>query len=737
MSVIQYRYRLKIGSASFVDCYPRRSGEVSHITEQQEGEYFFRQRIEGNLTFQRSDFDKIHAAPFQTEFRIIVQEFVSGSWQTIPVVGRFFKTDVTFDIDNSTCEVSLKTFDTYEKVLEGLDKEFNLIDLEPPTVEVSYLRQAVIQVVLPGAPFLAEFTDGVWSEKPVPSPLTSTDQFTELANHETMLTDYGFGLYEPSTFDHARCVVVTDASPIVDVSGIYEGINYTGDGFDNSTYRRLDEAYRIHKVAVSGGFRIELDIEGGATVYASDTHASDDWWGAPLHEGITLSNLATPADKVSIFVFRPYVRLLTNKATVDGLPTVTLPSDDPFPHGSFTQAHPLSTGNFVYSSGHGTTPTRWGKIDADALHYAGEYFTQPTSTETLMPVAFSNWKGASAWFYMDDDLRALQQEGSEATTLRHGYKLADVIDKLLEAIGATAGHGDNSTYSDFLYAASNAIRGIRKVPVITPITNITVGDYDTPAKKGLLRLSEVLNLLKGFYNAYFYIPESNFRIEHVHYFENGNSYAGEVVGADMTTQLEPRTGLAWAQRTNRYRYEKTELPERIVTKWMAKASTPFDGYPIEVDSLYVERGKVEEMVLGRFYSDLDFAISGSEELGTDGFFLLECEEDGGGNLSVPFVTLEVSADEIYKVQNGYASIIYAHQTYWQHGLPATAVTINKASVTAESVKRSKIQEIEIILGEDVDPYELVETQVGTGRVQRIEKNLSGKDLKITIRHNTE
>lgn len=749
-----FRFRLKIGSAAYVDSSPRWNDETTFITEGQEGEMFFREKLDVKLTYQREDFDAIYAADFDTEFRALLQQQVNGVWTSL-WVGKFWYTDVEFDVDNRTCTVSPETFDTYEELLGGLEKEFDLIALEPPTVSVQMLKQAVIQVYLPGTSFVANFTnDGIFYETPC-TPFNTTPAPGETAttdNHETLIDDSGFGMgtgyADPNDglFNWAR-VVIPGGTITPDVSGVYKAQAYFADGrpqltsINSTSFIREDGVYAIiNDPSPPPGQTRQLikRVSDNVTVYTSPYQTSP-WWpfGQPPHSlpNQTFTS-ATTSDQVQAYLFMPYVRLLTSKTEVDGNPTIELTDDDPIPHGNFTHALPVDTLNFIFSEGSTATPTRWGKFDDDVLHFAGTYFTKPASTETLMPVAGTTWTGASAWFYLDDDLRNLQQEGSELLTINDAYKLSDCIDVLLDEIQPLVGHSDNPSYSNFLYATSNAIRGARKVPIIIPKSNVVIGNYDQPAKKAQIRLSEILQLLRYFHNAYWHISESSLVIEHENYYHNGKSYSGQNIGTDLTTGIEPKTELAWAYRTNKFKFDKQNMPERIETGWMDKGSQQFDGYPIQALSAYAQKGNIEQRVISKFTSDVDFIHVAANDIAKDGFVFLECEE-GELFYTVPFVTFVISADETYTMQNGYASLIYAHNQYHKHNLPAESVNLNKESITATTVRRSKIQEITFATESEIDPYELIETNLGVGRLRRMERPISSNTVKATIMHDNE
>lgn len=752
MSIKSFRFRLKIASNPYQESNPRWNDETAFVTEGQEGEAFFRQKLSVKLTYQRADFDAIYGADFDTEFRVLLQQQIGGVWTSL-WEGKFWYTDIEFDIDNRTCVVTPETSDLYEELIGGMDKEFDLIALEPPTVSVAMLKQAVIQVYFPGAHFVANFTnDGIFYETPcVPFNTTPAPGETGTAdNHNTLINDSGFGMgtgyVSPNDgLKNWARLVVPGNGITPDVSGIYKAQAYFPDGrpqltsVNSTSFIREDGVYAIiNDPSPPAGQTRQLikRVSDNVTVYTSPYQTSP-WspFGQPPHSSPnqTFTSSTSPGSQVQAYLFMPYVRLLTNKETVDGNPAVELTEDDPIPHGTFTHALPLDTLNFIFSEGASTTATRWGKFDLFTLHFAGQYFTKPTSTETLMPVAGTTWTGASAWFFLDDELRTLQQEGSEQIIIKDAYKLSDCIDVLLEEIQPLVSHTDGEVYSQFLYATSNLIRGARKVPIIIPKSNVVVGNYDQPAQKAPIRLSEIMQLLRYFHNAYWHIDEGSLIIEHENYYHSGGSYTAQVVGQDLTEGIEPKTELPWAYRTSKFKFDKQNMPERIETNWMDRVSRQFEGYPIQVLSAYAQKGNIEQRNISKFTSDVDFIHVAAADVSKDGFVFLECEL-GEINYEVPFVTFVVSPEETYTMQNGYAALIYAHDKYHRHNLPAESVNLNKASIIATTTKRSKVQAIIFATQDEIDPYELIETNLGIGRLRRMERPINSNTVKAEIAH---
>lgn len=734
------RFRLKIGSAAYYTAHPIPDKTWKIQTATDPGEMYFRPKFSGSLIFHGADYDAINSAAFDTEFRILVQEQVGATFQSIQPVLRFYKTDCDFDADKSQVRVTPQNVDAYREILAGMNKEFNLIDLAPPTVTVNYRKQGVLQVYLPGSEYIMNYQDGLFWEIPVTVFQTTpqNDGTIDFANHLAMLNDYGFGQGTNGvTEDYARLVISGNGlNP--DVSGVYKSSVYGDNGAATPiSYEREDGVYLIDSYTSSpGNTKIRIKrASDSVSVYESEEHPSG-WWivGQPPHTtpNVTFRSL-TSTSTCQAYGFYPYVRLLTTKTTVLGNATTLLPDDDPFSKGVFTHALPIDTLNFKYSAAASTTPTRWGKVSNDSLYFGGQYFTKPTG-QNYMPLLQTTWTAASAWFYLDSDLRDLMQDAGEDVTCKDAYLVSDVIKSLLAAVGTNALHGNTSSFSEFFYgSAANDIRGVPKYAIIVPKSNILNGNYQTPAKKAMIRLSEVLQLLRNFHNTYWYVTgENKFRLEHYQYFHDGNSYAGANVGTSLLGLINPQANLPWSHGTAKWQYEKQDLPERYEFGWMDDVSAPFEGYPININSGYVDKGKVEDKKISRFTSDIDYLHVSSSSVSTEGFVFLECSINEV-SYDVPFVDITVSADETYRLQNGWASFLYAHENYWRHGLPATDVNLNGQDITATSVLRTKTQTVEIPRIANFDHYELVESSLGDGRIESSEFDLESGFRAMKIR----
>lgn len=725
MSKREYRFHVET-DAGTVQMFPRYKSDLSREYEPEPGQQFYRSKLSSSLTFQRGDFDAIHAAPLSHEFIVHIDRRIGGgAWSTDWFVGYFTKTDASeYDVDNKTVVIQPEPDDRYRKLWDQLDKEFNLIDLSPATVSLDVRVQPLVQVYVLGSQVVTNILSGTYWEEPV-----NTIVYDDLTIRTTYLFDRDSTLYYVPGGSGAGL------SP--DVSGYYDE--------NGGDYLRQDGQYQFITEDLGGGdFRWTIidKFDSDTVVYRAVTN--EQLHGLPGHSdpGTLFTSETDPGSQVRVFYFPVYTRLLTSESTVGGSPTSAIPDPDITNNSDrYDRAIGLQHSGYVAHDGNSSSPDRWGKFDSNSANFAADYFTQPIFapssgvTQTL-PVARSEWTEVSWWFYYDAGLRVLQQTASTGYTLRHAYKLADTITAVVNAIDPTVTHSEDANHSVFLYG-TNSIRGAEKIPIISPKSNILEGEYDRPASRANIRLSDILGFLRDFYQVFPIIDDSNrFRLEHVDWFDRGGTYSGTNVSIDLTTQSDPKTGKPWGFRTASFKWDKSEMPERIVWRWMDEVSEVFEGFPVEVLSPYINRGSIDEKSLSIFTSDIDFIHAQGQSIAQDGFVFFEAEDKG--TFQVPFVDLDLGYPNIFEeIQNGYASMIYAAGQYWKHHLPAESVYLNLATITATSIRKNRLQEITFPTPEDFDPVELITTSEGDAKVGKISENLSSGAANATLKHELE
>lgn len=690
------------------EVFPTYDGGGTNLDQEREsGQVFFRDGVSGRFRLGRSDgFELVFDAAGGTKYTFLIKQTYLGI-ETTRRTGYFYRQDCEIDEDERWLEFEPIIDDVYTDFLSGLDKEFNLIDLAPAITPVTILRRPIFQMYIPGQDYLTNFIGSNYWEQPVTVPESDIG---------TLQSTYFFGLAKAFIFIPGA----GDLDP--DVGGEY----------DNSTLRRLDDVYRIEMEDLSPNFRYniyrnsddvmvyqgQINVDFSETTYQSQTSASQ-----------------CRSDQAFVMM-----RFLTNQEDVGGTPTEDRPTDDIVGENSnYTKILPIIAHNaFTPYDGHQAAPTRYGKFDEAAMYFGGEYFQKYTvSGSQTFPVSRSNWFDYSLWFYYTPALLTLQAGAEEEVVIRDAFKLVDVIKAFLAVIAPDLSHEESSAYSDYLYGASNSIRGTQRHTIICPKSNLLKGNYDQPATRAQLKFSEVLDMIWSVLRGKWYIAnDGKFIVEHIHYFENGKSYSSPVVGIDATTLTDPKTGLAWAYGTNRYKTDKSGLPERLEFSWMEDVSPAFMGQPIQVNSQFVQRGNIETNAANRFNSDVDFMLANVPNIALDGFALLEAELDGDQYI-VPVVDFTDGADMDYSLQNGYLAFAWLHENIHIYNLPALDVNINGADTSALSVRRKKIQEVILPFGVFVDPMQLITTGLGNAEFTGLQENIDNGTINATLAHDTE
>jgi hypothetical protein len=721
----RFKYYIDAGSGD-VEIKPTFPEDAGRTFELEQDQQFVRPKLSFSWTLsRRSDYDLIINAAFDQKFTLTIKSLSLTGVETTLVQGEFYRTDLSdWDKDGLKFNFKVDVIDKYLNIISNLETEFNLIDVVPEQTTVKYLKQPLIQVYIPSAGFLTNLLNGVYWETPVTNPISLT---SEIEN------TYKFALGKGITYIAGDDTVLTP-----DVSGTY----------DNTTGQRTDGLYQITSISLGGGsFQwVIRDVAAPQTIRYEAPVDEFPFPDAenPFQRSTEFVSVTDPAVKCRASRFLVYVRYLTDLDEVSSVSTFPIPDDDLIgTNFGYQYCIGLATDNFLARSDNQTDPTRWGKFGEDATNFAGQYF--PTLTpapssgiDNAWPVNPSEWYDFSLWFYYDAALKLLQEDGAKTIENTSCFKLPDVLSALLYEIDPDITHEENVAHSALFYDAVNPITGIKTYPIITQKENVKIGDYDQPAQRVPIRMSNIIELLRERYNSFIYIDaDDRLKIEHYKFFNNGGSYSTAQIGIDTTVGSEFKTKYPWDFATSLLNYNKQDIPQEITFKWMDKTTIPFDGYPIKMTSGYVEKGNIDERIAGFFTTDVDFIQVQPGSISDEGFVLFECVMDGS-DFVVPIVELIVDATERYNVQNGYASGIFLADKYFRDGLPVKNVVMNRVTaVVADSIVRSLEQEVELPLPDSFDTIKLIRTKEGDGKIKTINERFSSGTAKITLTYEPE
>ena len=730
----KYRFFLQIGEDGTKQTVcPNYKDDLTLDYELETNQRFYRAKLSGKINFVRADYDIINNAPFDSEFFLYIEK--SDDWgQTYNQYykAKFMKTDCTFNDDDKLVTVQPETIDQYNDVLAGLEKEYNLIELAPQIEFLTIRKRPLIQIYVPGDSIVSCFLGG-----------TNWEQDANATTDQNALV----GTYHFALCNILKEIQITPNGSPSAIGGLYIGRMKTGanaNNFEGNLYPELNVDYYIYisqqriEGLPFGGVIVEIRKRSDDTVmfrYSKATTSPFD----TLEFDLTAveGSGATGTMHADMKSYNIYARYLVDVDKIDDLDTYPLPSDDIVDNNrNYRRAIGYAIDVAFISKNFSDTPTEWGLADS------GKYFAPPYSIygQTFYPIARSTWRYASLWFgfYLMDWI--LEEKARKAYTLRDAFTLSSCINVLLKEFAPRVTHEATPEYSQFLYNKNNPISGRSFKLLISQKSNIINGEYKTPAQKAPITLQQIMTMLRDIYKCYWYIEDGKFKIEQVSWFRNGGSYGyNPIIDYDLTQLENVRNGKKLAFATSEYSFDKVEMPERYQFEWMDDVTTPFEGLPIEITSKYVTAGKIEEINISNFTSDIDLMLLNPGAISSDGFALFAAvTPSGGGQLELPFTRQTVDGVE-YFLQNGYLAFINIQPTYWVYDMPARNFKINNSPYYAMGgLERKKKQTLNFPAGTtDPNPMLLVKTYIGNGQVDKLSVNLCSRNIKATLKYDTE
>lgn len=693
---------------------------------------FYRAKLSGKISFIRNDYDLINNAPFDSEFFFYIEK--SDDWgQTYSQYykSKFMITDCTVNNDDKLITVQPDTCDEYNDVLAGIEKEYNLIELAPEINFVTIRKRPLIQIYVPGDSIVSCFLGGTtWEQN-----ATETEAQLELTR-----------TYHFSLCNILKEINVTSNGTPADIAGLYSGKmtfesntgKYKGNMYrlDSNTYYIYYEQEMAQSIPV-GSVHVEIRRSSdNQPLFFFDKLAQGAFDNEEYDFTPVGGSGSTGSMHAEMATYNIYARLLCDVESIGGVDTYTIPTEDIVDNNrNYRRVIGYSIDSAFISNVFSDEPTEYGRADS------GKYFAPPYSLigSKFYPIARSTWRYASIWFAFNLFDWILDEEGRKEYTLRDTYTLSSCINVLLKQFAPGITHEATTEYSRFLYSSVNPISSQSFKLLITQKSNITNGEYQTPAQKAPITLKQIMNMLRDVYKCYWYIEDGKFKIEQINFFRNGGSYSqSPVIGCDLTELSNTRNGKKLAFATSEYSFDKVDMPERYQFEWMDDVTTSFQGLPIEVESKYVTAGKIEEINISSFTSDIDYMLLNPSAISQDGFALFAAvTPQGGGQLELPFTRQTVDGVEYY-IQNGYLAYINLQPTFWVYDMPARLFKINDTQYQAVSIERKKKQTLNFPCGaDDPNPMHLIKTYIGNGQIEKISVNLCSRNIKAELKYDTE
>ena len=707
--------------------------DLAKTYSKESGQEFFREGLNGEVRFMCRDYYYILRQPFDTIYYFDIYRSNDGG-RTFEsyVKTKFMRTDCTINIADLSISVKPEYNDSYTDLLNGWEREYDLVKLNPALEKISLYRRGILQIYVAGDDKVSCALSGVFWEQDA-DVVTDTN---ELVNKY---------YYWESGVNFIN-INVTGDNLAPNLQGNYTAtlpFKPTKEDYEKAIYRLPNNRAYIKPAAfteITWKFYI-YDVTGqvmgvSQPIYSLDPTTVDE---------LTFTNYYLPSQIIGHGYAsrkRFYTRYVTASNPMNSKPPIpsgvaevhNKPSDDmTSTPGSYPYIVSYSFSTFRVSNIFKQEPSEWGQ------NGRGEYYYPPTDIAPYKayPVNRDMWTDDSSyWFIYDFSKDEIEPRSRLEYTMSHAMPLHSVLSVLLDKVAPGITFKNTTEYSQFFYAASRPIGGGQRKVYMTPKSNILVSNYTQPAQKATITLKSVLDMLKNVYQCYWYIEDNKLKIEHIQYFRNGQSYTNQPgIELDLTKWLCPSNGRSWETGRKQYKFEKLDMPERYQFSWMDDVTEPFTGYPIVMRSNFVKQDKIEEISVNNFSTDIDYMILRSDEFSKDGFTLMETITQAGRE-RVPVLSQLIDGD-VYQNQNGYLSYFFLHPNYWGYNLPTKNVNINNTDMTLRYISRLKSQGVKFPFDRDISPLKLIHTSIGDGKVESISVNLSSRMHTIDLRYDTE
>lgn len=706
---------------------PNYREDLSIAWSREMNEQYFRRTLSGKLTFQGADCDYILAQPFGTKFNLTMyisydQELTrTAYWQ-----GYFYLTDCEIDEDDKTCIVQPLNTDEYTGLLEGIEKEYDLIPLAPEIAQCYMDKRPCIQIYRAGDSVIGCFLSGMWWEQECEAV-----EDAELDRENELLTKYHFA----KNLSQISCEITGNngATLSPDVSGWYYGQSTTVVGFPIYTAYREDGAYRLEVTAHGGYAQTDAAIirtSDNAVLFQTGSYQADHLIEAV--SGTGASGTAFVDERIK----KIYCRVLCDVTSIEGVDTYPLPADDLCGENrNYNYIQPYSCPDNIFVCAKlSLEPTEWG------IYQPGQYFMKPDDVYDYYPISRNIWDRVSIWFAdVDDTARQMDIKARKQFKLRNAYPLSSVISVLLGQIAPEITHEPTPEYSSFLYDPNNTISVRHGTILITPKSNIVKAQYDQPAQKAPITLKSIMEMLRDCYRCYCFVDSQNrFRIEHIRWFMKGGQYTGtQDVGIDLTQNYVTRNGLPWSYVTAKYSFDKPEMTGRYQFEWMDDCTLLFKGLPIDIISPYVNKESIENINVSNFSSDVDYIMLNPSTISLDGFVLMEAASTDPGDsvqYRLPYEIMQLDTENENKyLQNGWVAFAFLQQYYF-YDMPGATYKIGEQEFTAIGVAKNKNQSVTFPAYTDPNIFQLVKTTIGSGQIDSLTINLSSRQAKATLKY---
>lgn len=750
------KYKFLVSDGSTTKQVAAHYKELKKSFSKENLQQFFRVSLEGTITVFKDDFDFINSKSINTEFTFTIINVSASGRETTYFEGKFTKIDCKFDYSRKKCEIKVEATDQYDNVLNKYSNTYDLLKLEtPPAItSINMYKRPIVQVYIKGSSTISNFLSNTYWENEVSSVVD---------NENDLINKYHFNRVRRYNEIILNAAGVNETFAGAD--GVYESENYKmifdveypiGSSYPYisnpiANIRNIDESRRANidnnELLTENVYSLTIynkstgkDVGGIATrFFDSEPKGTELYIGADSLSGVINGNVF---NNVPVILDTVFERLLCDiPSATTGATIFEVPYDDFVGDNSnYKYCAAANCGTIHVSINTQDEPTVFGINDY------GKYFTNKFISVTAaqgrpMPVCRNFWGNASVWYIKNSMYETLiDQVYRKLFTVRDTYNIADVIKALLKEIDPTLKHEATEEYSRFLYSTKVPLPNMQKFYVfLSQKSNILKGEYDQPAQKAEISFESLMNMLRDCFKCYWFIEDGKFKIEHIRYFLLGRSYTSTpTTSYDLTTKTDEFNKKQVLYAQSEISYDKSELSARYEFSWADESTESFSGQNINVNSVYVQKDKTEDISISDFSSDVDYMLLNPSNFSEDGFALL-CPILYNGMYTLPIINDSTMVDPSgirYEsfIQNYYASWrnLLRFYMYDLSGSDISIDTIIPNTLYVYSVKKCMKQDVEFTPVSNIDEFDIIKTDIGDGSIDSFKVDIDTKLTEVTL-----
>ena len=634
------------------NCHPVYGDDLSVTIDREDGELYYKRKLDGKITFERDDYRWIMARPFDGTFTLTVNETHDGGASWHPYFeGTFSRANLEIDEDNQAASLSSFIEGVYNAIENGKDEDYDLMKIIPDgdAREVQGQVHPALAMVDEFSPVNKAIVSDVFCHTPIQSGGYNEDNEDFWGSDKNMNTN-------PKA--HLQTVIAEAKFEMNNESSNLNG-NYTGyvsyvtlqqhgsatmpdfDFYKSSlvgTLYNIDRTHSIDLTLWTDGYGSnpiayiqatlpsnEIRRKSIGTMYREDTYYS------PMSYEFNGDNQSLFKKLTIKFHYIYSLLLLQSSEGIDENILETGPyykGSTPFQGSGLTITPSVKTveqpnrHRLLPGTGEqGTTP---------------QYYSQPDNTEGWIPLNENNWDYASMWYKIVPSVANGLLDETKIGSFRwtRCWTLGTVLRYLLDRItDGKVVFTEDTTSSQFLYSTVNPVNQHEPFDyLITQKSNVMNPGQDNThesAARCTVRLNWFLELLRNAFNCYYWLEKRNdgkylFRVEHVEYFRRCGHYDGTLPAGIDITAMKPRRNFrnqlnqlakTYADQTNKYAYNMQNMVEKYTFSWQGDGgSDAFKGNPMFFKAGWIEKSSSEDHQVDNIFADLAWLMLNS---GTD------------------------------------------------------------------------------------------------------------------------